>query len=406
MLGIHQMKCLLITSYFPPTIGGSAKVYGNIFKYSQGKVAVLTVKQEQSGKDAGDSGWKDSKDVHHINYLMAPPVHCQNILQTLWVVLRYDLPVQLGVFFSTLKQIRQHKVDVVCIGEVQELGWLGVLLGMVTSVKVILYTHGEELTTKSTSRFYGKNAGFYLDRADGIVTVSSYTKNTMIKMYGTPEKKIQLISNGVDLDSCRPLSSDDAQPESVKDTDKALIFSVGRLIKRKGFDIAIEAMELVYREYPDVQLVIAGEGEKQNEMEARIKELNLGGVVRMAGRLSHEELMSLYQECDIFLMPNRELENGDTEGFGLVFLEANAFKKPVIGGNAGGAVDAIVHGETGLLVDGNSTRDVADAILGLLKNESLRQEMGEKGYQWAVKNDVKYKVEEFLNYCENIVAGA
>jgi len=99
------------------------------------------------------------------------------------------------------------------------------------------------------------------------------------------------------------------------------------------------------------------------------------------------------------------LENGDTEGFGLVFLEANAFKKPVIGGNAGGAVDAIIQGETGLLVDGHSAADIADAILKLLGDETLRHEMGEKGYQWALKNDVKYKVEEFLAYCESTVAG-
>jgi phosphatidylinositol alpha-1,6-mannosyltransferase len=276
---------------------------------------------------------------------------------------------------------------------------------MITSVKVIIYTHGEELTTKGSSRFYGKNAKYYLDCADGIVTVSRYTKNTIIEMFDIPGDKIRLISNGVDLEKCQPVSSSRARLVSTKSSPEALIFSVGRLIKRKGFDVAIEAMAIVHRQYSDAQLVIAGEGEKLKELEVRIRELNLGDVVRMAGRLSHHELMSFYQDCDIFLMPNRELENGDTEGFGLVFLEANAFKKPVIGGNAGGAVDAIIHGDTGILVDGNSAGDVADAILKLLGNESLRREMGEKGYQWAVKNDVKYKVEEFLEYCESIDAG-
>ena len=110
------MKCLIITSYFPPTIGGSAKVYGNIFKYGQGKVSVLTVEYDREDVKKFDPGWKDSDGVHRIKYLMAPPVRCQNILQTLWVVLRYDLPVQTGVFFSALKLIRRLKVDVVCIG--------------------------------------------------------------------------------------------------------------------------------------------------------------------------------------------------------------------------------------------------------------------------------------------------
>ena len=399
------MKCLLITSYFPPTIGGSAKVYGNIFKYGQGKISILTVKYNREDVKEVDPDWKDSDGIYRIKHLMAPSVPCRNILHTMWVVLRYDLPVQIGAFFSAIRLIRRLKVDVVCIGELHELGWLGVLLGIITSVKVIIYTHGEELTTKPSSRFYGKNARFYLDRADGIVTVSCHTKNTIIKMFDIPEDKIRLISNGVDLDEYHPVSVGNTWLDSIKHKNKALIFSVGRLIERKGFDMAIESMRIVHAQLPDTRLVIAGEGEERDKLEARIKELNLGDVVTMVGRLTHGELVSFYQGCDIFLMPNRALENGDNEGFGLVFLEANAFKKPVIGGNAGGAVDAILHGKTGLLVDGNSVDGIADTIIRLLEDESLRKEMGEDGYQWALQNDVRKKAEEFLNYCEYSIAG-
>ena len=398
------MKCLLITSYFPPVIGGSAKVYDNIFKYGQGLVSVLTVNSGHADRKHDDLSGRELGDIYRIKYLMAPPVHCRNILHTIWVMLRCDLPVQMTALFTALKLIRRLKIDVVCIGELHELGWLGVLLSTLTSVKVVLYVHGEELTKKRSSRFYGKHAKYYFDKVDGIVSVSHFTKNTIVNMFGIPEDKIQLIPNGIDLEEYRPGSALHSKLGLFTQPQQELLFSVGRLIERKGFDRAIEAMAIVHDTHPNVKLVIAGEGEKLNKLEDRIKELHLGGVVTMVGRLTHDELVSFYQGCDIFLMPNRELEDGDTEGFGLVFLEANAFKKPVIGGNAGGAVDAIVHGETGLLVDGNSTRDVADAILKLLGNEPLRREMGEKGYQWALKNDVKYKVEEFLGYCENIVA--
>ena len=101
-------------------------------------------------------------------------------------------------------------------------------------------------------------------------------------------------------------------------------------------------------------------------------------------------------------MPNRELDNGDTEGFGLVFLEANAFKKPVIGGNYGGAVDAIINNKTGLLVDSKSTDEIADAVIKLIDNGNLRNELGENGHQWVTENDVKNKAEEFLAYCDSI----
>jgi hypothetical protein len=109
MFGIDSMKCLLITSYFPPTIGGSATVYGNIFKYGLGKVSILTIKQDRGDNKQAAPGWSESDGVYRIEHLMAPPVRCQNILQTLWVVLRYDLPVQFEVLRSTLNLIRQQK---------------------------------------------------------------------------------------------------------------------------------------------------------------------------------------------------------------------------------------------------------------------------------------------------------
>ena len=351
-----------------------------------------------------DPEWGHVDGIYRIKQLTAQSVRCQNILQTLWVVLKSDLPVQTGVFFSTLRLIRRLRINVVCIGELQELGWLGVLLGLTTAVKVIYYTHGEELTTKSTSRFYGKNARFYLHRADGIVTVSHYTMNKITEIFNIPVNKIKLITNGIDIEHYVTSLIPDNSSDALNEPGCALLFSVGRLIRRKGFDKAIDAMAIVHTVHPDVQLIIAGEGELQHELKARIKALNLAGVVKMLGRVSHDELVDLYQRCDIFLMPNRELENGDTEGFGLVFLEANAFKKPVIGGNAGGAVDAIVSGETGLLVDGHSADDIAGAIIKLLENNALRTEMGENGYRWAKENDVKNKVCEFLEYCECVVA--
>ncbi len=351
-----------------------------------------------------DPEWGHVDGIYRIKQLTAPSVRCRNILQTLWVVLKSDLPVQTGVFFSTVKLIRRLGINVVCIGELQELGWLGVLLGLTTAVKVIYYTHGEELTTKSTSRFYGKNARFYLGRADGIVTVSHYTMDKITGIFNIPANKIKLITNGIDIEHYVTSAIPDDSQDALNESGCALLFSVGRLIRRKGFDKAIDAMAIVHTVHPGARLIIAGEGELQHELEARIKELNLSGVVKMVGRVSHDELIGLYQRCDIFLMPNRELANGDTEGFGLVFLEANAFKKPVIGGNAGGAVDAIVSGETGLLVDGNSADDIAGAIIKLLENGGLRTEMGENGYRWAKENDVKNKVCEFLEYCESVVA--
>ncbi len=377
-------------------------MYGNLYKYGNSKISVLTARYNCTNGIEITPKREMSEYIHQLKYLRAPYIKCRNTLHTLWVLLRYDLPIQINALFTAYRLIKNNNFDVVCIGELQELGWLGAALKTLTSVKVIIFVHGEELTTSTSSRFLGKHGGSYLNKADGIVSVSEFTKRTITELFGVAENKIHLVPNGIDMAAYQTPATLSDITNQYKESGKPLIFSIGRLIERKGFDKAIEAIHMVRSKHPDVQLVIAGTGDMKNKLENLIDQFELASVVTLVGRVSHEELLSFYQACDIFLMPNRELENGDTEGFGLVFLEANAFKKPVIGGNAGGAVDAILHAKTGLLVDSTSVQEIADAIVQLLENDKLRKEMGEAGYQWAQKNDVKNKVKDFLDYCELI----
>ena len=263
--------------------------------------------------------------------------------------------------------------------------------------------HGEELTTKTNSRFLGKNARRYLATAHGVVCVSSFTREVLINEYGLSPNKIKLITNGIDLDKFIAANDHISERGRRDDNQSILIFSAGRLIDRKGFDYAIEAMATVVKSHPNTRLVIAGDGPNLKRYQQRVAELGLSSHVSLEGRVPHERLKQLYSECDLFLMPNRELANGDTEGFGLVFLEANAFHKPVIGGRAGGAVDAIIHEQTGLLVDSESISAIADAIIKLVKDKKLRVKLGDNGYRWALQNDAKLKADEFFNYCENLI---
>jgi phosphatidylinositol alpha-1,6-mannosyltransferase len=114
----------------------------------------------------------------------------------------------------------------------------------------------------------------------------------------------------------------------------------------------------------------------------------------MLGKLPENELMAAFSIADIFLMPNRALENGDIEGFGIVFLEANAFGKPVIGGNTGGVVEAIEDGVSGILVDSEDPNAVKNAIVRLLKDDSIREKMGRQGRERVVN--------EFNDLCASI----
>jgi phosphatidylinositol alpha-1,6-mannosyltransferase len=106
-----------------------------------------------------------------------------------------------------------------------------------------------------------------------------------------------------------------------------------------------------------------------------------------------------YALADIFIMPNRTLANGDTEGFGLVFMEASACGVPVIGGRAGGTAEAVRDGVTGLLVDGTSRDDISAAIRQLLDNPAQRAAMGRAGVAFAAENGWRSRAARFLAAC-------
>ena len=398
------MNCLLITSYFPPTIGGSAKVYGNLYKYSENQVSVLSARCDQDSGALIQRDKENSENFYSVKYLQSPNLHCRNTLHSIWALLRYDIPIQAAVLFKALSLIRRKKIDIICIGDLQMQGWMTLIIKLMTKAKVILFIHGEELSTVTSSRFFGKNAKFYLNKSDGIVAVSQFTKNMIINDYDIAKNKIELISNGIDLEDYHLSSQTNEIIKEYINPEEILIFGIGRLIERKGFDKAIEAISIVKEKGYKVHYVIAGVGEMHNQLCKIIENLDLASTVTLIGQLSHEKLTAFYQYCDIFLMPNRELENGDTEGFGLVFLEANAYKKPVIGGNYGGAIDAIKHNETGLLVESKSANEIANAIIELIDSDSVRKKLGENGYLWVKQNDVKIKVDEFLAYCNFIAA--
>jgi len=124
--------------------------------------------------------------------------------------------------------------------------------------------------------------------------------------------------------------------------------------------------------------------------------LAIADRIDFLGAVSDAELDRLYRSCTAFAMPNRTLADGDTEGFGLIFLEANACGKAVIGGRAGGAVDAIIDGETGLLVDGDDTDAIAAAIRSLLGDATLREKLAAGGLAHARNHGWARSADKFL----------
>lgn len=190
---------------------------------------------------------------------------------------------------------------------------------------------------------------------------------------------VSVLHPGADLKAFRPdLPTDDLR-ETHGIGDRPLVVCVSRLVARKGQDVLIRAMRDVCLHVPDAALLIVGGGPYENRLRELAGEAPAGSVV-FAGQVSEADLPRYYAAGDVFAMPCRSRLGGlEVEGWGNVFIEAAACGKPVVVGDSGGAVEAVVDGETGLLVRGDDVAAVAAAVGDLLGDPERARRMGEAG---------------------------
>ena len=130
--------------------------------------------------------------------------------------------------------------------------------------------------------------------------------------------------------------------------NKKILLSVGRLIERKGIDTVIQALPALLKRWPNLVYLIVGQGPAEKKLRQLVHNKNLAGRVYLIKNVTTQNLPAWYQLCDIFVLPARQI-GPDVEGFGLVYLEANLFGKPVIGGRSGGVAEGVIDHQTGLL---------------------------------------------------------
>jgi len=287
-------------------------------------------------------------------------------------------------FFSTLRRERIEKILVAHRANYARLAsWANILLK--TPYDIIAYG-GEILLPKRKSAIKKNFA-----RAEKVITISNFTKGRLIEI-GIPEKKIAVIHPGVDPAKFNPELSPAEIRKRFNLENKRVILTVSHLVKRKGHHNVLKTLPQVLEKIPNLIYLIIGKGTEEEKLKGVVKDLKLEDKVIFAGKVKEEELPLYYGACDLFIMPSYEIkEKGDVEGFGIVYLEAGASGKPVIGGYSGGVPDAIIDGETGLLVDPLNINQIAEALVKLLTNPEFSRKLGEKG---------RKRVEQELNWQE------
>jgi phosphatidylinositol alpha-1,6-mannosyltransferase len=286
-----------------------------------------------------------------------------------------------------LAAAKHHGSEVVLFGHGFPLGLLGPALAG-RGLPYVALTHGAEVWLARTP---GASAAMRraFARAGGVTAVSRYTAAALRSMV-PPQVTLTVLVPGVDERRFSP--EVDGSPVTARHglEGRKVVLCASRLVPRKGQDVLIAGMTLIQEVVPDTALLLVGDGPDRLRLEELARSAPAGSVI-FAGQVADEELPAYYAACDVFAMPCRSRWAGlEVEGFGIVFLEAAASGKPVVAGRSGGAEEAVVDQETGLVAEGKEPKAVALAVASLLKAPDVASRMGragrrrvEDGLTWA-----------------------
>ncbi len=397
-------KIVLIAINFPPTRGGSVAVYGNIAKHAKGQILVMAPRLHyQDGLPI--IGWREQD--RSAGFRTIRPAQLRTVLQPDEVgpVQRLmhiadDVAQRLNLLWRILRLVRSERIAAICIGEVVPSGWLLPILKRLTRVRTASYVHGEELVIDEPYDPDHRRAARALAASDCVIAVSQFSATTVRNLIGDANAgRICVIENGVDISQFHPIGRRADLVEAYGLDGCFVYVTVCRLVEKKGVDMAIRGFAAIHARYPNTRHVVVGEGQAAAELHALAAALGVADAVIFTGDVSAADLVAHYCLGDVFVMPNRALENGDTEGFGLVFLEANACGLPAIGGRDGGTSSAVQQGVNGLLVDGHSLAEVTEAMLCLLEDEALRARIAAAALETAAAAGWEAKTRAFVDAC-------
>ncbi len=285
------------------------------------------------------------------------------------------IPYILAGIVAVLWLTWRHRLDVLHIHWPFPHGLMALLPALCFGTRVVSTCHGAELAMGRNSVLVRAILACCLKWSDVTCTNSSHTADEVRKI--VPKIDPIVVPYGATVSAGKtlgaPLRDDAAVP--------TLLFC-GRLIQRKGIDYLLKALPMVLAKRP-VRLVITGEGDRKAEWMQMATDLGIEDQVAFLGFVSSERLNELYQTCDLYVHPAIFDDNGDTEGLGVVLVEALAHRKPVIASRVGGIVDVIKDGITGTLVPEKDSRALAEAIDDLLGDPDRARQLGEAGFAYA-----------------------
>jgi len=318
-------------------------------------------------------------------------VYNDSILQNLNEnkILYFQVPLFL-VFevMKFLKIVYKENIDIVHAHWIFPQGFLAATLRKIfhLNFKLIITSHGGDIYGLK-NKYLKIIIRWALNNSDFINPVSNPIKNEILQMNIKKSIPIHVLSMGIETEKFYKEKENDYQ-NNQSELEKYILF-VGRLSEKKGVKYLIKAMPLIIEKYPQIKLLIIGDGKEKNRLKELRNKLNIKKNVIFLGNIRNNELFKYYSMAEMFIGPSIVTKYGDTEGLGLTFVEAMLCKCPVIGTRVGGISDVIIHEKTGLLIDERNPEQLANEAIRLLKDKNLRNKMTKNAKEFV---EAKYSL--------------
>lgn len=358
---------VLASELFPPAIGGTATLFWNTYtRVTTCSTVVLT-----DGQAAAQTECDGRLEIHRSPGRPAT-----------WSPFS---KAGLSYYLRRARELRRlcrGRYAVVHCGRALPEGGAALLARATGGAPYVCWVHGEELAYMRMSRELRALGLLVYRGAAGIIANSSNSTETL-RAFGFLPSRSCVAYPGVDGARFSPSVDGSGVRRRYASPEEFLLLSVGRLQKRKGQDLVIEALAMLAKNGRRPRYVVVGDGDERRPLEELARARGVGDLVTFAGKVPEAELAAHYAACDIFVLPNRE-DAGDFEGFGIVFVEAAAAGKPTVAGDSGGAPEAVEDGVTGRIVDGTDVEALARVLEQLMEDQGLRRRFGVAGRQRAL----------------------
>jgi len=297
----------------------------------------------------------------------------------------------LSMIKKLLDIVKRYEIDVINAHWAIPPGFIATFTRRLHGKPVLITLYGAELwpVIKNNSRIMKLFISYALNAAEKVVGISDATCNAGKEI--SERKDIEILPDGIDTETFNPK----IEGEQIKKRHKVksfMIFSSGRFVERKGFKYLLEAMPFILKEFPDVKSILGGDGPEKGNLEDTVNKLQLKENVIFTGFIPDEYFPKYMKAADIFVLPSIVDGRGDTEGSATILLEAMACGTPVIGTKVGGIPYTIKDGLGGFLVEQKDSKQLAEKILMLLKDEEKRKRMGRAGHRYVTQKYSLYKI--------------